>query len=59
MGDDSDIAYFGIQVKTPRTAIWGLLLLYYGGEWSGVAATTQRGLLSIRTMHMDRTMHME
>jgi hypothetical protein len=53
VGDDSDIAYFGIQVKTPRTTVWGLLLLYYGGEWNGVGAKSQRQRLSIRTMRME------
>jgi hypothetical protein len=32
VGDDSDIAYFGIQGKHSSDCDWGLLLLYYGGE---------------------------
>src|SRR5206468_326411 len=52
VGDDGDIAYFRIQVKTPQTTDSGLLLLYYGGKHQGIERREHRGLPSVRSRHI-------
>src|SRR5258708_10554897 len=45
VGDDSDVAYFGIQVENSSDCDWGLLLLYYGGALSvGLFHTDEKGV---------------